>query len=220
MARPATDIKERVLAAAADQFAGVGVDGASLRQIASAAGTSVAMIGYHFESKDGLFRAVVDDVYDRFLSDLEAIAAQHEQPLLRVQALMGRMSHVTPEELRMLRALVREETVESERLQYVIGRFMMGHGRLLMTALSEAMDAGLIRRAPLPTMLPLMIAPIVFPQMLAGAVGMALPGLAEAGSTLAFDLVFNGLRPRDDVHGALGTWSGFGESGAKAQTQE
>lgn len=217
MARPATDIKERVLLAAADQFASVGVDAASLRSIARAAQTSVAMIGYHFENKDGLFRAVVDDVYNRFLSDLEAIAALHADPLLRVQALMGRMSNVTPEELRMLRSVVREATVQSERLQYVIGRFIGGHGRLLMLALEQAMDAGSIRRGPLPMMLPLMVAPIVFPQMLAGALGMAMPGLAELGSTLAFDLVFNGLRLRDDVQGQLGSWPGFVANGESAQ---
>jgi AcrR family transcriptional regulator len=207
MARPASDIKARILSAATDQFARVGVDAASMRTIAKDAGTSVAMVSYHFEHKDGLFRATIDDVYDRFLSELTSIAVEHPDPMKRLQALLGRMSHVRTEEMGMLRTILREASVESVRVQYVVMRFMSGHGRLLYGALDEAMTQGLIRKAPLPMVIPLIVAPIVFPQMLSGTVGEAMPEIGWLGPQMAFDLIFNGLRLRDDVPIEIGEWS-------------
>jgi AcrR family transcriptional regulator len=51
---------ERILEKAERVFAQSGFDGASIRQIALAADVPVALLGYHFGSKEGLYRAVFD----------------------------------------------------------------------------------------------------------------------------------------------------------------
>ena len=47
MARPRGDISERLIKAAREAFLTQGVDGASLREIAAEAGTSLGMITYY-----------------------------------------------------------------------------------------------------------------------------------------------------------------------------
>lgn len=50
--------KQRLLDAAERLFAVYGFEGVSVRQIAEAADTDLAMINYHFGSKEGLYRAI------------------------------------------------------------------------------------------------------------------------------------------------------------------
>jgi len=54
----AASAPDRILQEAERVFASFGYDGASMRQIADAAGVPVALLSYHFGSKDGLYRAV------------------------------------------------------------------------------------------------------------------------------------------------------------------
>jgi TetR/AcrR family transcriptional regulator len=198
MARPASDMAERILDAAREQFARSGVDGASLRAIASAAGTSVAMIAYHFENKDGLFRAVVDRVYDPFVADLEAVVAAESDPLERLKALLRRIGSVSEEERATMRIVLREATIFSERLFYVLGRFMQGHGRLLRDTLSAAQEAGELRAVSPLASLPSLVAPVILPQVFRPAVeqlfGNDLP--IDALVETALDISLNGLLPR------------------------
>ena len=62
-------------AAARERFLTEGVDGASLREIARDAGTSIGMVYYYFPTKDELFLAVVEEVYAKLLADLASALA-------------------------------------------------------------------------------------------------------------------------------------------------
>ena len=52
--------REGILEEAERLFGAYGFDGASMRQIAEAAGVPPALVSYHFGSKEGLYRAVFD----------------------------------------------------------------------------------------------------------------------------------------------------------------
>jgi AcrR family transcriptional regulator len=54
------DTKERILDVAEWYFAAQGYHGASLRAITSEAGVNLAAVNYHFGSKEGLVRAVIE----------------------------------------------------------------------------------------------------------------------------------------------------------------
>ncbi|MEM8664056.1 MAG: TetR/AcrR family transcriptional regulator [Pseudomonadota bacterium] len=80
------DTRGRILDAAEHLFADRGYDGASIRDVAAAAGVQVHAVGYHFGPKDELFDAVVarraaimTDLRRRALADLRE--ASGEAPL-------------------------------------------------------------------------------------------------------------------------------------------
>jgi len=69
--KPATaadlDNRSRLLHAATDAFAEFGYEGASLRAIADNAGVSFQLIAYYFGSKEELWIATVDFLFERYL---------------------------------------------------------------------------------------------------------------------------------------------------------
>ena len=76
--------KARILAAAEQVFATKGFAGASTREIAAKASVNISSLHYHWESKETLYFAVFENIYDRILdlvrraipSDVDQLAGQ------------------------------------------------------------------------------------------------------------------------------------------------
>jgi len=64
--------KARILAAAEEIFAAKGFAGASTREIADKAGVNISSLHYHWESKETLYFAVFQNVYDRIVEVIRA----------------------------------------------------------------------------------------------------------------------------------------------------
>ena len=62
----AVDTRERIIAAATEEFASRGFEGASARTIAENAGVRHTMVTYHFDGKEGLWQAVMDRMVRTF----------------------------------------------------------------------------------------------------------------------------------------------------------
>lgn len=60
------ETREKVLKAAAAEFAEHGFQGASTRSVADKAGVQHALVIYHFKSKEGLWRTVISAMNERF----------------------------------------------------------------------------------------------------------------------------------------------------------
>jgi AcrR family transcriptional regulator len=142
MARPASDIRTRLVRAARARFSSHGVDGASLREIAAAAGTSIGMVYYHFKTKDDLFLAVVEEVYGQVLADLEAALAPGPSVRERLRRIFRRIAVLSDEELTVIRLVLREALVSSARLDRLLARFLRGHLPLVMSLLREGVRDG------------------------------------------------------------------------------
>ncbi|MGH7819306.1 MAG: TetR/AcrR family transcriptional regulator, partial [Candidatus Binatia bacterium] len=73
--------KARILEAAEEVFATHGFEGASTREIAARAGVNISSLHYHWESKETLYFAVFQNIYDRLID----ISRQSVMPKLRAE---------------------------------------------------------------------------------------------------------------------------------------
>src|SRR5262245_63722378 len=83
--------KARILATAEEIFATRGFDGAGTREIASRAGVNISSLHYHWASKEALYVAVFQDIFDRLvtlLGDTLARLAEERQREVVVARVM------------------------------------------------------------------------------------------------------------------------------------
>ncbi len=121
--------KERILGAAEALFAQRGFDGASLRQLTSAAGVNLAAVNYHFGSKEKL----VEQVFRR---RLDALNAQRLAALAKVAGQPGtRLEDVLDAFIRPALELSHEE--EGSLFMRVLARAFAEHDDSLRKFLSE-----------------------------------------------------------------------------------
>jgi AcrR family transcriptional regulator len=76
--------RDRLIETAIELFGERGIEATSLRALTEAAGTNIASVNYHFRSKEGLLRAVVDEtmrvVNDERRRRLDELEARDERP--------------------------------------------------------------------------------------------------------------------------------------------
>src|SRR5664279_3455669 len=71
--RPSADAtRARIVEAAADRFAEQSFDGATTREIAAHAGVTQPLLNYHYRSKDELWRAAVDSLFESLTGTMAA----------------------------------------------------------------------------------------------------------------------------------------------------
>lgn len=156
MARPRSDIRSRLLQAARRRFLAEGVDGASLRTIATDAKTNVGMVVYYFPTKDELFLAVVEHAYARLLEDMTRAIRQPKSVRDRLAAAFARLGEASDEELEVIRLVVREALLvpASPRFAKLLARFRQGHFAVLLQTLAEGVQNGeLDGSVPLPLLM-------------------------------------------------------------------
>ncbi len=203
MARPASDLAARIVTAATGRFLHDGVDGASLRRIARDARTNLGMVYYYFPTKDDLFLAVVERHYAPLAASLtEAVSA--DAPFdARVQAFFARFGAMSDDEFTVLRLVLREAMVSSERLSRVAGRMMQGHLPPLFALVGEGFGAGhvdgqLHPAAALVTLAALAVGPQIILRRIAAS-GLPIPGplpTPDAFATMLAGVALHGIAPR------------------------
>jgi TetR/AcrR family transcriptional regulator len=119
--------KEAIIKAAVSEFGEHGFEGASLRDIATRAGTTHGLIRHHFGSKDDVFRACVDyavEVYGREeTAVIEAVPrANLNDPAVLIEAhkkLIRNIAQVSAKNPLFMRILLHEGSHQTERLNYI-----------------------------------------------------------------------------------------------------
>jgi len=183
--------RARILTAAAEHFAAVGLDAGSVPEIARHAGISHASIYQHFGRKDELFRATVEadltSLFQTVVPRLDAGALGPDTIIELVHTLVV-ASRTHP--------LARRVLAEIDAEQTEVLRDLPALGELearLVRALEASQDAGTIRRD------------LTAQSLAAGIIGVSLPLLVVAfrldgmpdipRATGALDLLAAALRP-------------------------
>lgn len=140
--------RERILAAAEAAFADQGFDGASLRQIAIAAGVPVTLVSYYFNGKDALYRATFERrapmIIDQRLAGLR-LADMESDPdrklELVVKSLILPMIHLrnTEKNSHYARLLARDISSPNEHSRAIIEEFFDPVANRMLEALAKAM---------------------------------------------------------------------------------
>jgi AcrR family transcriptional regulator len=204
MARPRSDIEPRILHAARRRFLAEGVDGASLRTIASDAKTNVGMIFYYFPTKDDLFLAVVEEVYGKLVENLSTALEGEGSTRERLHGAFARLGQATDDEVEVIRLILREALLvpTSPRFSRLMARFRQGHLAVVLRALARGVEEGdLDTSVPLPLLMMSTFAMGALPQILRRVAGHELPFsmLPPPGelATKAVDLLFRGVAAKE-----------------------
>src|SRR5438477_12927437 len=80
--------RQRLLKAAAAEFAARGYAGANVDRIARAARVNKAMIYYHYKSKAALYRAILRDMFDAVGTRVRAVAAAPLAPEEKIRGFV------------------------------------------------------------------------------------------------------------------------------------
>lgn len=167
MARPQSGLDRRIVEQARARFLVEGVDGASLRQIAKDAGTNIGMVYYYFPTKDDLFLAVIEEVYEGFLLAMQSLLSSEIEPDERIERIYTRIAMMTPEEFDVIRLIVREALVSSTRLGKIAERFRAGHLPVIFQMILEGLGKQTFRQdLPPVAILASMMALGIFPQLM------------------------------------------------------
>lgn len=116
------DTRDRLIDAALDVFAAHGFDGATTREIARRAGVALAALPYHFTTKDALWRAAADRIFERLasitaarLDGLDGVDRPTQLRLILREFVRFSASH--PE---LHRFMIHEGFVASPRLAWLV----------------------------------------------------------------------------------------------------
>jgi AcrR family transcriptional regulator len=201
MGRPRSDIQARLVEAARTRFLAEGVDGASLREIARDAGTSIGMVVYYFPSKDDLFLAAVEESYAGIVADMERILGLDAPARERLRRAFVRLGQASEVELEVIRLVIREALSSSTRLRRIVGRSMRGHVPPLLETIAKGVrDGEFDPTIPAPFIFAAVVGLGGLPQFLRRAALPFLAGLPrpEALADISIDVLFRAV-------GAAGT---------------
>lgn len=123
VARPsAKATRDRIVAAAVDQFSERSFDGATTRDIAARAGVTQPLLTYHFHSKEELWRAAVDSIFELLnqTMDERATGLRGVDELTTAKLLVHEFITFSARNPQLHRIIMQESKADSSRMDYLV----------------------------------------------------------------------------------------------------
>jgi AcrR family transcriptional regulator len=154
--------RERLLAAAATEFAARGFDGAKVDRIARRARVNKAMLYYHFHNKAALYREILGALFRRLAAEVAALRAQGGAPDEQIRGYIRTLASVIVAEPNFPAIWMREVAEGGRHLDAGIAAAIADVLKALGGMLDEGRRLGAFRPAhPLVTQMGI-VAPLLF----------------------------------------------------------
>jgi len=204
MVDPDLDTRARILDAAEKAFADGGLAGARVASIAEAAGANKAMLYYYFDSKEALYFAVLERVFEQIAEVAATVGLEPQRPTDEaVRTFIIGYQGVLAAHPDFVRLALRGLLDHPQAIIDFIKPRMQTYLPLVMARIASAQRDGRLNPAVVPMLTPpTLIAPILLFQfaslILADITGLPVDGLRERFRENALEIYLNGLLPRED----------------------
>ncbi len=143
--------RDRILAAALEEFASKGFEGTTTAEIARRAGVTQPLVHYHFASKDELWRAAVRGLLDQAGATFGGLRAELSDldPLDQLKVLVRRVVYFSAAHPELGRVLAYEGAKGGERLAWLLDQEPAGQVQVFVDLLDEAAGRGVVKPLPM-----------------------------------------------------------------------
>ncbi len=172
MPRPSHNADARLIQAALDLMPRQGLAALKVRQVAAKAGVNLGMFHYHFKSKREFTRRVLKAFYERFFERLTTAiaAAEGAPPRERLRSAMLAIIRFGREHRGHFLSILRDLLDGNQEAMAFVRENFPRHVSIMFRLLRDAQRAGVVRRLPLPVLLPVLAAPQLVPVLAVAAV--------------------------------------------------
>jgi AcrR family transcriptional regulator len=123
--RPSADAtRDRIVTAAIELFSERSYDGASTRDIAARAEVTQPLVNYHFRTKEALWQAAVDSLFDRLTRamDERTHGLRGVDPVTSAKLLVREFVVFSARNPQIHRIIMQESKADGPRMDYVVDR--------------------------------------------------------------------------------------------------
>lgn len=151
--------KASILEAALHEFSTHGFEGTATRDIAERAGVHHALIKYHFQNKDTLWREAVTFLFERQLGEISKSPQleNFEDKKEYAREMLRQRVHYWAQHPEHARLMVQESCRDTERFRWMVDTFIVRTSRSSGAFVQWLQDEGLVPPASLPALVYILV---------------------------------------------------------------
>jgi AcrR family transcriptional regulator len=139
---------KRIVAAARAEFARSGYDGARMDRVSEMSGMSKGLLYHHFGSKENLFVAVLEDIYQELRSQNDELILEDVEPEVGIRNLIEHTFRYFAEHPDFIVLVNSENSMKADHLKRTtaVGRMFGPLAQRLRELIDRGADQGIFRR--------------------------------------------------------------------------
>jgi AcrR family transcriptional regulator len=148
----ANPTRDRIVAAAADLFAERSFDGATTREIAARAGVTQPLLNYHYRSKDELWTAAVDSIFESLVESMTArlVGLRGVDDVTAAKLTVREFVTFSARNPQLHRIITQESKTDGPRMDYLVERHVRPLYDATVALFDHLVEMGAVPPIPAP----------------------------------------------------------------------